>query len=79
MKPHEFSELVNNIRALPLAAGSNSLKEYKDSIRALLSDVITEDLFHDIMRTTTVYYHTQQLRAQIVKTLGKHGVKADHG
>lgn len=82
MKPHKFSELVNDIRyqtvryVNPITSDTRLLW---DCLKAnFLLKNLTESQLHHIFCTCKAYCNAGQLRAQIVTALKDCGIEPDH-
>lgn len=84
MKPHKFNELVNDIRFITVhTLGIENLSNADRHLHYLLSrhtylqERSCNDV-HEVWMKCMKYGKTQQLRAHIVKVLGKIGIVPDH-
>lgn len=82
MKPHEFRELVNDIREITVICMHKCAPEpetlwYWLKKQAFLQ-TISEDNIHRIFCTCKAYYNAGQLREQIIKALNECGIKPNH-
>lgn len=82
MKPHVFSELVNDIRYQTVRCMSGIPSDTHilwECLKAnLLLQNLNESQLHHIFCTCKAYYNAGQLRAQIVTALKDCGIEPDH-
>lgn len=82
MKPHEFRELVNDIREITFICMNkfdlNTEKLWYWLNRHVFLQKISGASLYHIFCTCKAYYNAGQLREQIIKALNECGIKPNH-